>query len=972
MDAMQTYLDETEFEDIIGPIEVIDARVEDEELLHKNFESHLLSSRADHYRAGMHPDAVRAETIHNTSVIPDYPISSMKGFAYVIRTDEWAEEDVETPWKSMQFRVDQQGSPKRVKSAFLSEYPCDMWKFDCSGSKHCQHIDPKLMSSYFDVGTLSYFEDREAIQGQYAQPSGLNKAAVIYSWNIVKLYKKGNACSGGSQDPTCRPVLQRSRHRNPAGVYQMQVQCCGKTENEDDTHHFTMVPSKYDGNISAQEIMEANFNNYELQHTNSGSRCFQVNEKAKKKKTCGNMIHAACGVKFWFLIPVPSVRSVCPYIIILSKGMHTHPPPPQTQIQASLLGALKRSIEASSKERHYSTGGKISWLLTHSFQEFLRKFDADSLSDIHPALSNDDRIRYYIRKHKAIHQDGHRGRAAVEQEWTVHQLKSDDAVFDNGENFLAICFSQGMAKLWANCKTVQIDMNYKRVLSKKEHEIIFAARMDDSFGFMPMARAFMSGESADDYCRLFKTLFSCLQRHHVGIKWKYAEGEGFSGVTLDQDAGCIKGLYLAERYSHLSNDWVYHTQRTVRLCDVHYRRGITAVLRKSSRVGNHAKAKRMMMALLTAPSLGEYYKLCTAIELVSKDEFLIQWARHKQHPYIASGLSFGCSFMSRDDWDIISPDTNGVESQHQKSYTVAGGEYLDDEMLSRYYNFRKTGSRDRWNNNTAAGRAARGTARQQQEYRARVEREGGFRDRPDRQTQESVQPLLPDESLPEDLSTQLPGPSARTVSVSSSGVPRIRLEAEAISAVLDSTVAAQLPTVHEQGWTIVFQQKQLDRVAALSAALPIVNDDMAFQKILQELGEVSTAKLNYVSPDDINLTIPEYAPSLAIQDSQVLFQRRQLLEVAILSSALMVTKSQTVSRMLMEQLQDLTTKKWTWNPVSPAGTLQSEISDQGGMTASPLNKRHRELVEEDELMQQIAPGRRADNRLIVPAALTSA
>ncbi|KAG6018516.1 hypothetical protein E4U40_000234 [Claviceps sp. LM458 group G5] len=204
MDAMQTHLAETEFEDIIGPIEELGARV--------TFELHLLSSRADHYRAGMHPDAVCAETIHNTSTIPDYPISAMKGFAYIIRTDELAEEDVETPWKS---------------------------KFNCSGSKHCQHIDSKLLASYFDVETLSYFEDREAIQDQYAQPSGLEKAAVV------------------------------------------------KTDNKDDPHHFTMVSSRYDGNITALQILKANFNNYELQHTNSGSPCFQVNEKAKKKKTCG-------------------------------------------------------------------------------------------------------------------------------------------------------------------------------------------------------------------------------------------------------------------------------------------------------------------------------------------------------------------------------------------------------------------------------------------------------------------------------------------------------------------------------------------------------------------------------------------------------------------------------------------------------------------------------------------------------------
>ncbi|KAG5966011.1 hypothetical protein E4U58_002623 [Claviceps cyperi] len=102
---------------------------------------------------------------------------------------------------------------------------------------------------------------------------------------------------------------------------------------------------------------------------------------------------------------------------------------------------------------------------------------------------------------------------------------------------------------------------------------------------------------------------------------------------------------------------------------------------------------------------------------------------------------------------------------------------------------------------------------------------------------------------------------------------------------------------------------------------------MASQKILQELGEVSTSNLKYVSPDDINLTIPEYAPGLAIQDAQVLFPQTQLRKVAILSSALAATTDQTLSQKLMEQLLDLTIEKWKWNPVSPAGALQSEISD---------------------------------------------
>ncbi|KAG6021598.1 hypothetical protein E4U40_005173 [Claviceps sp. LM458 group G5] len=48
------------------------------------------------------------------------------------------------------------------------------------------------------------------------------------------------------------------------------------------------------------------------------------------------------------------------------------------------------------------------------------------------------------------------------------------------------------------------------------------------------------------------------------------------------------------------------------------------------------------------------------------------------------------------------------------------------------------------------------------------------------------------------------------------------------------------------------------------------------------------------------------------------------------------------------------------------------MSGQRGMTASPIDERHCQLDEEDESMRQIAPGGRADNRLIVPAAFPAA
>lgn len=70
-------------------------------MLHEGLGLHLFSARSDHYKAGMHPLAVLAETVHHTSVIPDYPISSDNGFAYVVRTDELASKDVEKPWTAV-------------------------------------------------------------------------------------------------------------------------------------------------------------------------------------------------------------------------------------------------------------------------------------------------------------------------------------------------------------------------------------------------------------------------------------------------------------------------------------------------------------------------------------------------------------------------------------------------------------------------------------------------------------------------------------------------------------------------------------------------------------------------------------------------------------------------------------------------------------------------------------------------------
>ncbi|KAG6129036.1 hypothetical protein E4U28_007954 [Claviceps purpurea] len=68
----------TEFVNGTEPIEeLLDAVAEDELLYEDLFP--LFPARSDHYKSGMHPNAVCAETVHHTPVIPDYPFSSENG-----------------------------------------------------------------------------------------------------------------------------------------------------------------------------------------------------------------------------------------------------------------------------------------------------------------------------------------------------------------------------------------------------------------------------------------------------------------------------------------------------------------------------------------------------------------------------------------------------------------------------------------------------------------------------------------------------------------------------------------------------------------------------------------------------------------------------------------------------------------------------------------------------------------------------
>ncbi|KAG6108017.1 hypothetical protein E4U13_006644 [Claviceps humidiphila] len=142
---------------------------------------------------------------------------------------------------------------------------------------------------------------------------------------------------------------------------------------------------------------------------------------------------------------------------------------------------------------------------------------------------------------------------------------------------------------------------------------------------------------------------------------------------------------------------------------------MSTVLRIRGIRAGYAKANAMMTSLLTVKSSRVFYKLCGNI--ARKWPRLSDWVRHKKQRFIILGLTRACSPLSDEDWHTIGSNTNGAESRHQKAYTEGGqfvslieavkrisGQYIDGNSSAKFYNYTKTGKRDRYRNTTAEGR----------------------------------------------------------------------------------------------------------------------------------------------------------------------------------------------------------------------------------------------------------------------------
>lgn len=740
-------------------------------------------------------NATLVSQMYYVPTIPIWPKSSETGVGYVVFTESLPQEIKEKPWKMFQYSLKRSQPPERTSSHFLESALCAYHKYECTGVKICEHLDPRLRDWHHTEVSNAYWNLWEQQQRELSQGSNERDGAA-WAWAIMTDYRQHRSCArslSGHID-TCRPFFYRDETRHISGQYVAKVRCQHWQYNNG--HHHTTVPSRFSQVLF---LIENIISGLENAASPPRETCCTVDRTTRQKLGCdithipsgaGKIVRVECKVIWKVYIPYdPTI----PYLLITSHGIHNHPPPPPTKVPIDVLVKLRETIT----QRERTPDSLNLWAQSSGVESLCRSYDSRNLAQVHPSLANISRLRYLFRSQQAIHFPLGVSRLGAYHEYLTHHKNNNQRYIqifeDNGTDLLIVTFYREQVKLLAdpNFLSFQVDMNYKHIASKTDHEIIWGTYNREAKMTFPILRAIMNSQTAEAYQNLYSKVFNFIA-HEFSIrpKWYHLHHEGIRGVTLDQDQANMKGLgeYLSQEVDHTHQPWQIQATLCIRLCHIHFERGIEQTCNK---LGDFSRGLgsmyRLMLSLKDAESKEAFFEICNL--LTQTYPALTHWVQHKQELPIAAGLCFAYSQMTYLQWNSCERSTNHVEQLHEASYQASGryssllkvikaNEAFDLNKITRQNTSATLGVQLSYDDLTVAGRFRRDNQRKRSRSNSSSssippgdQRQGRV---PSRRREVSIHPYsrpsIPSSPLNPRSQRDLSVSSAR--SVSSSGVPR--------------------------------------------------------------------------------------------------------------------------------------------------------------------------------------------------------
>ncbi|KAI2780986.1 hypothetical protein F4815DRAFT_468655 [Daldinia loculata] len=620
--------------------------------------------------------SIYAETFIPVPILPDYPITSENGTCYIVN---WKDKDIggKHVLDPMQFCRAKFGATRQTSSAYLDGASVQRLEYKCTGAKVCEYLYPELLNmSYLEVTEeLWNYQERFRTQAKETIDSYPDITGITFMRVHMSFMQHGTLCK--PHTPECKLQIVKATE-TVSGVDRYYLQCVQRDRSQKHIsipHWSRQINRELNSSIPImKQVLQGTANI-------SYGGCGDVQQNSKRGRTCsfdhpqgkGNMVNRKCDCRYQVFIPED--LDIMPYILVVCTGRHTHPIPPPDKLPETLRQEIWELITKTGTSKL-----TLPVFLTHPLvKEWLNNKDASHITAVHPTFANSSVLSNMFRKHRLLHWPTGSSLMAVQRLYEKQAGKPGQYiqyVFQNAYNFMVVCFNQEQFNLFKQLRSTTIDMNYKHLIEKDNREIIWAVYDESIRRNVALVRVITNSDSIYMYYFMFYMVFNIMEsRYDYTVKWKHLTGQqdGFIGFTIDQDYKLLfgLGLYLSNLDEDRSHSWLWHIQRTIRFCKVHFQRGIEKQIGHAAPHGAGSDFE-LMMELLHMTSEHEYLELCNYLITDYMGGRYANWAKHKARDSIRCGLNVNCSMIAPEDWNQMADSTNPAEVQHQRSYNYGG------------------------------------------------------------------------------------------------------------------------------------------------------------------------------------------------------------------------------------------------------------------------------------------------------------
>ncbi|KAJ7747876.1 hypothetical protein B0H14DRAFT_2541606 [Mycena olivaceomarginata] len=676
----------------------------------------------------------------------EYPETSTEGTGYLMRRDpdNWINPLGEITYSNG--KPSGQTTRNKAKTCALLRDPTDPEKeilcirkhTSCHGAKCCPHVDIAQVSEPHTKASRALIKERlqADLEQQYESASPSRDIFAKTAAFIAGIRKLG--C--GSQENDSRPDLLPSEQQNKEfwddhhkilrrGYEPATRTCSGRVSldfdhrgqalirSENRLHLCRFLDESYD-----LDYIEAYFeeDEEELERIENAAHtlgygplvpCRTVTNVSSQRLYCPHdhrddewhlvqpqLVQLPCDVKFVTYQPIEEFRTACPYILVISSGVHTHPIPlPEktpTRVRQEVFNLLE-SLDGDLPDltpRRFLRHPTVKSYPRRRFPDILNP----TLIELHASLANRSHLKAYITAAKTdLFPSGTGWKGLLElknitirkiidiPDFPTDEFDAESPLSASGtiqsSLKIIICMSPTGSERLFNAQYIQSDIAFRRIEQFLEFELAAMDRLANTS--VIFLRVYVNRQTATAHQIIFNEVASIVEKDTgCTIQWRHLHAESAtetpSGMILqwtgDQHGGQAKGIGLhlqqlaqampAKYDLHESErllaglDPYDHLRRVFRLCTVHAKRNI-----KSCAVDEPVRHLMRSLICMRHPSWDE-----TIVEIqIQGGKAGNNWVQDKiRSKFAFPALCWEKSFIPQDVWKAGDGHSNLIESVH--------------------------------------------------------------------------------------------------------------------------------------------------------------------------------------------------------------------------------------------------------------------------------------------------------------------